>query len=104
MSDIQVSNDTTAHKFVITVDGTHAGESHYRDRDGERMFFHTEIGKEFGGMGLAGTLTEAALDETDGAIVAICPYVRGWLEKNEHDHTWRLPKPADIVWLQKELS
>ena len=93
-----------SNRFVITDDGHRAGHTDYRDHNGERLFFHTEIGPEFGGRGLAGRLVEGALEQTDLPVVAICPFVRGWLEKNDHTHTWRTPTPADITWLQKELS
>lgn len=83
------------NRFVIT---------DYRDHNGERLFFHTEIGPEFGGRGLASRLVEGALEQTDLPVVAICPFVRGWLEKNDHTYTWRTPTPADITRLQKELS
>ncbi|GAB3709546.1 GNAT family N-acetyltransferase [Corynebacterium nasicanis] len=98
-----ITHDERSHQFIISVDDTPAGSTHYRDRDGERLFFHTEVAPEFGGRGLGGELVSGALEATDLPVVAICPYVRSWLEKNEHDYTWRLPTPADIMWLQKEL-
>ena len=91
------------NRFTISVDGEPAGFTAYLDRDGERYFHHTEIGPEFGGRGLAGQLVAGALAETTVPIVSVCPFVRGWLEKNEHDHTWRLPTPADITWLKENL-
>lgn len=99
-----ITHDDTAHQFIITVDDQRAGHADYRDHEGERLFYHTEIAEEFGGRGLANDLVSQALDDTRMPIVAICPFVRGWLEKNEHDHTWRKPTPADIMWLQKELA
>lgn len=91
------------NQFIIEADGQRAGHTDYRDHNGERLFCHTEIGEEFGGRGLAGKLVSGALDATDMPVVAICPFVRGWLEKNDHNHTWRKPTPADLTWLQKEL-
>ncbi|AJE33852.1 putative acetyltransferase [Corynebacterium humireducens NBRC 106098 = DSM 45392] len=91
------------NQFIIHADGQRVGHTDYRDHDGERLFYHTEVTPEFGGRGLAGQLISDALAQTDLPIVAICPFVRGWLEKNDHDHTWRKPTPADITWLQKEL-
>lgn len=91
------------NQFIIHHDGQRAGHVDYRDRNGERLFYHTEVAPEFGGRGLAGKLVSRALSETDLPIVAICPFVRGWLEKNEHDHTWRKPTPADLTWLKEEL-
>ncbi|WIM72048.1 N-acetyltransferase [Corynebacterium suedekumii] len=63
-----VTNDAAGRRFVIldtnTPTGTVAGSSHYRDRDDERIFFHTEIDEKFSGRGLAGTLTSEALADT----------------------------------------
>lgn len=103
-----IIKDSEKHRFVITLeDGTEAGSSLYRERDGERYFFHTEIGEEFGGQGLAGTLTAEALATTaaDGlSVVAICPYVRSYLEKHELDITWRKSTPADLTWIKEQLT
>ncbi|MDO5670672.1 MAG: GNAT family N-acetyltransferase [Corynebacterium sp.] len=87
------------NQFVVR-----AGHTDYRDHNGERLFFHTEIAPEFSGQGLAGKLVETALAQTDLPIVAICPFVRGWLEKNDHTYTWRKPTTADLTWLQEELA
>ncbi|MCS5480217.1 N-acetyltransferase [Corynebacterium sp. YIM 101645] len=94
-------------RFEITVDNHTAGHTAYLDRGGERIFHHTEIGGEFGGRGLAGQVVEAALKQTAEAgktVVAVCPYVRKWLEKNNpEDITWRKPTPEELTWLKKEL-
>ena len=94
--------------FKITADDGHvAGRTDFRDHDDERVFFHTEIDDAYGGQGLAGTLVRAALTETaaeDRSIVAICPFVRGWLEKHPGEFTWRRPTPEDIDWIKDQLS
>jgi uncharacterized protein len=95
-------------RFEIAVDDRTAGHTAYLDRDDERIFHHTEIDEEFGGRGLAGQVVEAGLKQTVAAgktVVAVCPYVRKWLEKNNPDDiTWRKPTPDDLTWLKEELA
>lgn len=97
-----------ADRFHIDVDGTTVGHTDYLDRGEERIFHHTEISEEFGGRGLAGKLVESALRgtaEEKMTVVAVCPYVRNWLQKNDPaDIRWRKPTPEDLTWLKKELS
>lgn len=70
---------TRSHdRFEIAVDGDAAGRALFVDRDGRRIFFHTEVGEEYGGQGLAGRLVGHALDVTreEGLrAVPVCPYV-----------------------------
>lgn len=97
-----------ADRFEIAVDDRTVGHAAYLDRGAERFFHHTEVAEEFGGRGLAGQVVEAALRQTATAgktVVAVCPYVRKWLEKNTpEDITWRKPTSAELAWLQKEFS
>lgn len=63
-----------------------AGFAEYLDHEHQRIFYHTEIGAEFGGKGLASTLIRNALGETVEAglrIVPLCPFVQGYVEKHD---------------------
>ncbi|GAB05718.1 N-acetyltransferase [Gordonia amarae] len=87
MSEVTVTDTPDEGAFTIDVDGTRAGLTAYRDVPGaaERIFYHTEIGDEFGGQGLASKLVKQALDESIAAgktIVPVCPYVKGWVQKH----------------------
>ena len=53
-----VSRETGPDRFEVSCDGAVAGFAQFVDHDGRRVFFHTEIGEEFGGQGLAGTVVE----------------------------------------------
>jgi predicted GNAT family acetyltransferase len=58
-----------------------------RPRRDRSPFYHTVVLDEFGGRGLAGTLTRTALSTSIQAgrrIVAVCPYVKKWLTTH-HD-------------------
>ena len=51
-----VRNAPELHRFEVRVDGELAGFTEYLDDENQRIFFHTEIGEQFGGRGLATTL------------------------------------------------
>lgn len=77
--------------FEIYVDDSSnpAGFTQFLDFNGadhpQRIFPHTVVKEEFGGHGLASILVQQALDHSidEGfKIVALCPYVKAWLEKH----------------------
>ncbi len=81
-TDVTLAGD----RFEITVDGVRAGLTQFVDAGGQRIFFHTEVGDEFGGQGLAGELVSRALDATREAglrVVPVCPYVKRFVGRHE---------------------
>ena len=76
--------------FTIAVDGSDAssvGLTSFAERDGQRIFLHTEVKPQYEGRGLAGILVAAALEATraDGLrAVAVCPMVAAYVAKH-HD-------------------
>ncbi|MCW4601918.1 GNAT family N-acetyltransferase [Janibacter hoylei] len=96
-----VSRETGPDRFEVSSDGAVAGFAQFVDHDGRRVFFHTEIGEEFGGQGLAGTVVEAAVRATrdEGlTVVPVCPYVTKWLTKHtDHGATVAQPTPDDLA-------
>ncbi|WP_370891802.1 GNAT family N-acetyltransferase [Janibacter sp. GXQ6167] len=83
-----VTRQSSPDRYQIDVDEGTAGFTQFVDHDGQRIFFHTEIGEEFGGRGLAGTLVKQALDATrdEGLrIVPMCPYVKKYVGTH---HDW----------------
>ena len=81
-----VSRQNNPDRFEITVDGEVAGFAEFLDRGDRRIFVHTEIGEEFGGRGLAGT------------VVPVCPYVTKWLTRHsEHEDITSKPTPEDLT-------
>lgn len=86
MSDASVTDVASAQRYEITVDGVIAGFASYRDRDGHRVFTHTEISPKFEGRGLGSQLVRAAMDDVRArgiTIVPLCPFVRSWLESHD---------------------
>jgi uncharacterized protein len=81
-----------AAKFVIAVDGHDAGVTMFEDHDEQRVFFHTQVDKAFGGRGLSTVLIGEALAQTKAKgmrVVPICPTVAAFCKKH--------PEFADIV-------
>jgi predicted GNAT family acetyltransferase len=73
-------------RFSIAVDGQEVGFTEYADRDGQRVFPHTEVANEFEGRGLATILVNEALQATRDAglrIVAVCPLVAAFVKKHQ---------------------
>ena len=96
-----VSRQSSPDRFEITADGAVAGFAQFVDRGDRRIFFHTEIGEDFGGRGLAGIVVEEAVAATraDGkTVVPVCPYVKKWLGKHpDHDDITSSPTPDDLA-------
>jgi predicted GNAT family acetyltransferase len=90
-------------RFSISVDGQKVGFTEYADRDGQRVFTHTEVSDEFGGRGLATILVDEALQATRDAglrIVAVCPMVEGFVEKHHEFSDAVDPVSTDVKrWL-----
>lgn len=73
-----MTRGTDPDRFEIAVDGQPVGFTQFRDRDGQRIFDHTEIDPAFGGRGLAAAVVRTALESTRDQglrIVPVCPYV-----------------------------
>ena len=96
-----VSRQNNPDRFEITVDGEVAGFAEFLDRGDRRIFVHTEIGEEFGGQGLAGTVVGKGVDATreEGlTVVPVCPYVTKWLTRHsEHEDITSKPTPEDLT-------
>jgi predicted GNAT family acetyltransferase len=76
-------------RFSIAVDGREVGFTEYADRDGQRIFSHTEVDDAFEGRGLATILIGEALQATRDAglrIVPVCPMVAAFVKKHD-DYT-----------------
>lgn len=78
-------------RFEVYLGDDLAGFAEYLDHQGRRLFFHTEIGEQFGGKGLAGTLIRHALAETVESglrIVPLCPFVKSFVDKHSEDEAF----------------
>jgi predicted GNAT family acetyltransferase len=90
-------------RFSISVDGQKVGFVEFADRDGQRVFTHTEVLDEFGGRGLATILVDEALTESRDAglrIVAVCPLVVAFVKKHHEFDDVLDPVNSDVKrWL-----
>ena len=81
---MDITNNESLHRFETTIDG-HLAELTY-ERHGDRFVLaHTEVPAELEGMGVAGALVTAAVDDAarNGlTVVPRCPFARGWLDKH----------------------
>ncbi|MFI5663750.1 GNAT family N-acetyltransferase [Streptomyces sp. NPDC051684] len=96
-------------RYVITVDGEQAGLTEYRDRDDQRVFFHTEVDDRFAGQGLASILVTEALVDVRSAgkrVVPVCPYWAKYVKKREQETSDVVdPVTPDILsWLRGQLG
>ena len=72
-------------RFTISVDGQQVGLADFYDRDGVRVFPHTEVDPSYQGRGLATILVREALTATRAAglrVVPQCWMVAEFIDKN----------------------
>lgn len=105
---VSVDRSTEKEAFAVTLpDGEVAGHAEFRERAGERIFFHTEVDEQFGGRGLGTALVRGAMEATRAEglrVVAVCALVKSFLDKNDDEFSgaYRLPTPDDLAWLRDE--
>ena len=72
-------------RFTISVEGRQVGLADFYDRDGVRVFPHTEVDPRYQGRGLATILVREALTATRAAglrVVPQCWMVAEFIDKN----------------------
>jgi predicted GNAT family acetyltransferase len=93
------------HEFTIAVEGKTVGLGAFAERDGQRVFYHTEVDEAFGGRGLGTALIaeELAVTRADGLrIVAVCPMVAAYVKKHpEFDDILDRPTPQILESLPR---
>lgn len=85
MSDI-TRNDTAQRYELRDDDGTLVGLANFEDRDGRRVFTHTEVDDEREGKGFGSDLARGALDDTRAQgmrVVPVCPFISGWIDRHD---------------------
>jgi predicted GNAT family acetyltransferase len=81
-----VTDNPSANRFEITVDGQVAGFAAYQRRDGVIEFTHTEVDDAYEGQGLGSALVREALEAArrDGLrVVPSCPFVKEYIERHD---------------------
>lgn len=91
-------------KYTVAVDGRTVGLTAVADRNGQRVFYHTEVDEEFGGRGLATIVIGEALKATraDGKrVVPVCPTVADFIKKHpEFSGITDKPTPDILRWVE----
>lgn len=110
--DIEEGSHISAYTVSFS-DDPPVGRAEFIDRSGaehERIFFHTEVDREFGGRGLAGlSLQEALTDSVRNGltVVPLCPLFSRHLEKHGQEFLsrggrFRQPTRADFDFVNRE--
>lgn len=97
---------------VHLAEGSPAGRVDFVDSpevDGERIVFHTEVDRKFGGRGLAGLLVGEVLADsirTGVTVVPVCPLFASHLKRHGAEFIadggkFRQPTSADIALVKR---
>lgn len=110
---VRVEHDEANSAFVVKVDsGEVVGRAHYLAGPGpgeERIIYHTEVGEEFSGRGLAKILVSHALKESSDSIktvVPVCPLFVARLKEHGNDFLaiggrYRWATDADVEFVKR---
>ena len=78
MNELKIVHDEEAGSFVLMLGDKQAGKIDYQLTDNRMRMPHTEVDKEYAGMGYAKMLLDHAIAyarENEYKIIPICPYV-----------------------------
>jgi predicted GNAT family acetyltransferase len=87
--DADVTDNPVESRYEIRVGGELAGFAMYRDEDGRRVFFHTEVDPRHEGEGLGSRLVATALGESRDRgtpVVPLCPFFASVIRRHPE---WR---------------
>jgi hypothetical protein len=98
VTDVSIELQEEERRYVLLLDGEHAGELVFRDRGGGVLaLLHTEIDPERQRRGLGSALVRGALDDASEQglkIVAICPFVEAFIQDHPEYAHLAVPDPA----------
>ena len=114
-SKVSVEHDEENSAFVVKDDsGEVAGRAHYLAGPGpgaEKIMYHTEVGSEFSGRGLAKILVSHALKSSSDkmvTIVPVCPLFAERLKEHGNDFLaiggrYRWATEADVEFVKQNI-
>lgn len=85
MVDIQITNNTDAHRYEARDGDTLAGFAAYIPAKGMTVFTHTEVDPAFEGKGVGSALARAGLDdvrEQGLKVMPLCPFINTWIARH----------------------
>ena len=83
---LTVTRNDAQHRYELDDDGRVVGQAVYHERDGRRVFTHTEVDEGHEGEGYGSTLARGALDDARAqgiAVVPLCPFISGWIDRHD---------------------
>lgn len=107
--EVRLTPEGNAYGIYLEGEQHWAGATYFLDNphsaEGiDRIFFHTIVGEEYAGRGLASILVEQALTDTEKhghTVIPVCPFVRSWTAKNQWSGALRQPSKDDIAFITK---
>ena len=84
-ADVTVTDNPGQNRYDALVDGSVAGFAEYVDKDGVRVFTHTEVDDAYEGRGVGSALARGALDDVrarGGRLQPLCPFIRSYLDRH----------------------
>jgi predicted GNAT family acetyltransferase len=97
-NDIRVQRLEQERRYVLLLEGEHAGELVFRDRGGSVLaFLHTEVDPGRQRRGLGSALVRGALDdvrERGLKVVAVCPFVEAFIDEHSEYADLAVADPA----------
>lgn len=88
MADVEVTNNTAASRFEVSLDGETAFAD-YRLKPGRIVLPHTVVPPAFEGRGVASALARFAFAyarENGLKVVPTCPFMAAWVKKHPDQH------------------
>lgn len=83
-TEVTVRENPSRNRYEASIDaGVVAGFAEYVDRDGVRVFTHTEVDDAFEGQGVGSALVRGALEDVRdrGLPVRVrCPFIKKYVE------------------------
>jgi predicted GNAT family acetyltransferase len=93
LAEVTIEDNAERMRYeASTESGVVAGFAQYRERDGVRVFTHTEVDDAFEGQGVGSTLVRELLEDVRRRGLPIrvaCPFIKDYIEKH--------PEYADLV-------
>lgn len=88
MADVDVINNTEAHRFEVTL-GDDTAFAEYRLKPGQIVLPHTVVPAAFEGKGVASALARYAFGYARDhglTVIPTCPFMAGWVRKHPEQH------------------
>lgn len=82
---ISVTNNKTAHRFEVELDGETAFAEYELKRDGSIVFPHTVVPEAFEGRGIGSALVKAGLayaKAEDLKVIPLCSFFAGYIARH----------------------